>query len=221
MEKINKLPEPQSLLKHRTKPGSTYENLPKHQVRISLISEQGYICCYCMQRIKLAEQGHTQKTKIEHFACQADPDNAHLELNYHNLLLSCMGGEGFSKHLQTCDTYKGDKVFSYHPCDNNRNVEDLIKYRPNGEIYSDDPQLDQELSDVLNLNNQDLVKNRRIQFEFIQKMIRDEGKKRKGKAIKRRYFEDKKNELLSKRNAKFNQFCMIGVYILNKKLRKY
>ena len=68
---------------------------------------------------------------------------------------------------------------------------------------------------------QDLVKNRRVQFESIQKMIRDEGNKQKGKALKKRFFEDMKNELLSKHDDKFHQFCMIGVYILNKKLRKY
>jgi len=220
MKKISKNQEPNSLVEHRANRASSFDNIPnkKFDLRESLINEQGFICCYCMQRIKLAEFGRLQSTKIEHFACRSN--NPDLELNYRNLLLSCMGGEGLPKQLQTCDTFKGEKVLSFNPCDNHRSIEDLIKYKANGEIDSDDQRLKKELEDVLNLNNQDLVKNRRIQFESIQKMIRDEGNKQKGKALRKKYFEDKKNGLLSKCEGKFYQFCMIGVYILNKKLKK-
>jgi len=194
MKKISKNQEPNSLVEHRSNQASSFNNIPaqtKFDLRESLINEQGFICCYCMRRIRLADLGEVQRTKIEHFACQSEhPD---LELNYRNLLLSCMGGEGEQKHLQTCDTYKKDKALSINPTDNHRNIEELIKYNAYGEIYSDDHQLNRELDEVLNLNNQVLRNNRRVQYESIKKMIRDEGNKQKGKALKEKYFEDKKN----------------------------
>ena len=128
MKKINKNQEPNSFVEHRSNRASSFDNIPaqtKFDLRESLINEQGFICCYCMQRIKLAKLGRLQNTKIEHFACQSN--NPDLELNYRNLLLSCNGGEGLPEQLQTCDTFKLEKILSFNPCDNLRNIEDFIK----------------------------------------------------------------------------------------------
>jgi len=134
MKAITKGNEPVSLTEHRAKQHSSYGNLDKHATRTSLLTEQGHICCYCMRRIP--ESGKTPGTKIEHFLCQEN--HSQEELNYGNMLLACLGNEGSPKRLQTCDTKKGNLHLTYSPSSKARNIEELIKYKPNGEIYSSD-----------------------------------------------------------------------------------
>lgn len=52
MKRIVKGREPQSLLAHRLQSFADYNNYSdKDELRASLLTEQGHICCYCMQRI--------------------------------------------------------------------------------------------------------------------------------------------------------------------------
>ncbi|TYT75596.1 retron system putative HNH endonuclease [Desulfobotulus mexicanus] len=62
----------------------TYKNLsgePKKKLKIALMAEQGYICCYCERRLK------DKDSHIEHFMPQSNP--AVDPLDYGNLLCSC------------------------------------------------------------------------------------------------------------------------------------
>ncbi len=225
MKQIIKNQEPRSLVQHRAQRGS-YGSLPtatKEELRNSLLTEQGHICCYCMKRIpqKLNSEEiekNFPSSKIEHVKCQTiNPDQ---DLNYQNLLLACNGNHGSPKIMQTCDTYKGEKDLSFNPTDIRRNIETLIRYRSNGEIFSDDETIDNELNNILNLNTKDLSDIRAIYYKDIQTRIILEGKKRKGKDIQRRFFEDEKENLLARNNAKHRQYCMVGVYLIEKKLSK-
>ncbi|RLD53525.1 MAG: TIGR02646 family protein [Bacteroidetes bacterium] len=216
MKQIIKSNEPFSLTEHRSSQHANFENLPKDDVRTSLLTEQGHICCYCMKRIP--ETNINPSTKIEHFLCQANhPDQ---ELNYSNMLLACSGQQGSPKHLQTCDTRKGNQTLSFNPSDRIRNIEDLIKYKSNGEIYSSDERLNEELENVLNLNMNTLKINRRIIYEEIQKRIMNEGRRIGNRAMKRRFLEQEKAKLLSLNDGKFREFCMVSVYVIDKKLRR-
>jgi uncharacterized protein (TIGR02646 family) len=61
MKYIKKQKEPESLVQHRCELHATYDNYrEKDELRISLLNEQGYICCYCMQHIG------KHNMKIEH-----------------------------------------------------------------------------------------------------------------------------------------------------------
>ena len=161
MKRIIKSQEPQSLTNYRsTIPADSKNNKDnynnyrnKDDLRKSLLTEQGHICCYCMQRISI------DKMKIEHWK----PQNIHpeLQLDYNNLLGACKGGEGSPPQSQHCDTRKGDKQITINPLDNHKNCEDLIKYSTNGKIYSSDETINNELNEILNLNMQTLVINRR------------------------------------------------------------
>jgi len=92
MKQINKnSKEPVSLTEHRATQHANFDNLPKDDIRASLLQEQGHICCYCMKRIP--EANAKPSTKIEHFLCQADYEAE--ELNYKNMLLACSGQEGY------------------------------------------------------------------------------------------------------------------------------
>lgn len=138
MKQIRKNKEPASLLEHRADQHS-YENLNKLDTRMALLMEQGYICCYCMKRIP--EKDINPGCKIEHFNCQDNHKDQ--ELDYNNMLIACYGNEGSPEMIQTCDTFKQNKSLSISPASRQRNIEELIKYKPNGEIYSTDEQLNE------------------------------------------------------------------------------
>lgn len=62
----------------------TYDNLsgiPKKAVKVALMSEQGYICCYCERRLTDGD------SHIEHFRPQSD--SAVSPLDFNNMLCSC------------------------------------------------------------------------------------------------------------------------------------
>lgn len=221
MKTIAKSKEPKCLIEHRASQFASYDNLQKecsYVVRESLADEQGHICCYCMRRISMHKKGIRPITKIEHFLSQAD--NPDKELDYKNMLIACMGGEGSPERLQTCDTRKRNAILSISPANSSRNIEDLIKYKSNGEIYSTDDTLNKELSKVLNLNLQSFIDNRRIVYEEVQNRIRIEGKKQGNKVLQKKFLENEKANLLKMNNGKFKEYCMVGVYVINKKLKK-
>lgn len=64
----------------------------KSQLKSSLVEEQGYICCYCGQRIF-----KDSNTRIEH--CSPKSDNKALTYEYNNLLASCQGGSKDVLHI--------------------------------------------------------------------------------------------------------------------------
>jgi len=161
MKRIRKdKPEPKSLSEHKSKPHADYDNYAnKDDLRMALLDEQGHICCYCMQRIKL------DRMKIEHYQCQDRyPEK---QLNYSNLFGACLGNEGQRPKNQHCDTKKGKADLKVNPTDLNRNCEDLIKYRSNGEIYSEDSEINRDLNETLNLNMETLKKNRRTVIDTV------------------------------------------------------
>lgn len=226
MKQITKTQEPHSLIEHRAK-GGTYAGLAhdtKEELKNSLLAEQGNICCYCLCRIphtlKQEEiEKHYPDCKIEHFECQSE--NQDKELKYSNLLLACNGKHGFPKQMQTCDTAKGEKELSFNPSDTTKNIEDFIKYSANGEIRSDNEIIDKELNEILNLNTLDLKGIRKVFYKDIQERIIREGKKKPGLNIQKRFYESEKQQLLTQKKGKFIPYCMIGVYLINKKLRRY
>ena len=223
MKQISKGREPKSLEEHRAK-GGDFDGLPKDEIREQLLTEQGCICCYCMKRIpqKLKQdevEKHFPSCKIEHVLSQAEDKHPELQLNYQNMLLACNGNHGQPKQVQTCDTFKGDEDFHFNPA-GRRNIEELIKYNGLGVIYSDYEQLNTELKDVLNLNTYDLKRIRAERYKFFNDMIAQEGKNRQGKDIQKRFFESEKQRLLTTHEGKFDEYCMVGVYLFDKKLSK-
>jgi len=216
MKLINKNNEPASLTQHRVSQFASFDNLNKDDVRASLLNEQGHICCYCMKRIP--EANINPSTKIEHFKCQYNYKDD--ELNYKNMLLACSGNQGSPEQLQTCDTFKGNKDLSFIPTNQSRNIEELIKYKANGEIYSTDETLNEELQTVLNLNIRTLKENRRLIYEEIRNKIRNKGKKIGSKTISKQFLENEKLKLLNFKSGKYREYCMVGIYVIDRKIRK-
>jgi len=218
MKQINKIAEPPSLVQHRAKQPAFYDGLTlqvKDELRQSLLSEQGHICCYCMKRIpeKIEKDGLVSyDMKVEHFQCQEN--HPLLQLTYSNLFGACTGNEGKPKKLQTCDTKKGNGKLNINLTSNAPNCETLFKYNPDGEISSIDnnEQVNTQLNDVLNLNMQTLKDGRRQVYLEVQKMVETDSRQLGSKQLKVKYFEQERQKWLNRNDNKYKPFCMVAIY---------
>lgn len=168
---IRKGPIPPLLARYAAIPGSTYDGGPtpdgptftqvKDEIRQHLVREQGHLCAYCMGRIRPTDA----EMKVEHWASQEDhPD---LQLAYPNMLGCCCGRS--SNGVEHCDSSKENRPLSLNPSNPAHHPRLRIHYKPNGEIYSDDPTFDAELRTVLNLNASRLVANRKATWAAVTK----------------------------------------------------
>lgn len=105
----------------------------KEELRQALLQEQGFICCYCMQRISNAPT-----TKIEHLEPREGDSETERIFDYHNLLVSCNGGEKDPKPKTLhCDTFKGNKSIALTPLQ--PACEQAITFTTNGQIIARSP----------------------------------------------------------------------------------
>lgn len=202
----------------------TYDGFgSKEDVRLALIEEQGAICAYCMQRISndRDEQLGKYKTEIEHYRSQ--DSSPHLSLDFKNMPGVCNGNQGSPAHLMHCDKSKDtDKNKKYLPLTINpldSNSVNQIKYRKDGEIYSENNIIDIELSIVLNLNQQTLKNNRQQAIDAAYKEIeRRHGKT--GNKWKISIVQKVRDEWDSRQNSIFNPYCQLVIYHLDKLIQK-
>jgi len=208
MKHITKGLEPHSLTHHRLQPHANYDNYSaKEDLRDALLAEQGCICCYCMRRIRADD------VKIEHWACQ--DNHPAQQLDYQNLLAACDGGEGAAGHLHHCDTHKANTDITVHPADPTHNCELFIKYQANGDVYSDDPQIDHDLDETLNLNLQRISVNRAAVLEGAIAGLR---KKRPDGDWTKAFLQAELNNWIA--GAQVPEYCGIVTYYLGKKIAK-
>ncbi|WP_254173024.1 retron system putative HNH endonuclease [Planktothrix pseudagardhii] len=209
MKQIIKITEPSCLLKYRQTANATYEDYrPKDPLKKALLTEQGYICCYCMKRIS------EDNMEIEHFTPQSV--NPKLQLDYHNLLGSCQGNRGKPQRIQHCNARKGDEKITLNPTDPQKNCENFIKYGSDGKIYADDTTINHELDNILNLNNQTLKTNRK---KVIETIIDELNKRFPGKTWSQEFLRKKINEWQNKnKKGQYNEYCQFVIYYLSKRL---
>ncbi len=125
-----------------------------------------------------------------------------------------MGNEGHPKHLQHCDTQKGDENITINPT--NENCESLIKFSSFGEISSDDEQLSKNMNEILNLNLETLRKNREA---VLDEAIKSFQKKHPGQWTKE-VLEREISRWSSLSNGAYTPYCQIVVYYFQKKLSR-
>lgn len=154
---IKKKSEPDSLRVERETPGADFDSLNKKELRKSLLEEQGYLCAYCMKRIRKAED-----IKIEHYSAR-NTDN---QMDYQNLLAVCTGGQTDNRERVqsdrfTCDSCKGNKKLILNP--QKKADMETITYNMNGLIHSSDEKFQKEIDEILNLNDKHgyLISNRK------------------------------------------------------------
>ena len=209
MRNIRKHHEPRCLAQHRCQAHADYDNFNgKQELRDSLLSEQGGICAYCMQRIRSAVGG----MKIEHWRCQDRYPRE--QLAYGNLLGVCLGGERCPRTYQHCDTYKGNADLRKNPANPAHNIEVMIRYRGDGIICSEDKVLEKELNEVLNLNHPRLVSNRKAVLDSFTQSLSNLGRL-SANSIRRMI-----DEWAQPERGDLHPFCMVVVYWLRKRLAR-
>lgn len=178
MRYIRKGEGPESLLKYAKNKNAYYDGYQeKDDVRKQLLQEQGYLCGYCMRRIK-----SERETKIEHMVSQSSlKENPRAALDYKIMLGVCYGNESNDKekkrsyHQLTCDAHRKNldlKVAS--PFD--KTCIGKIRYEADGTITSDDTDLEKDLNVTLNLNYDGnavyLKQNRRAVLDAYKEKLR-------------------------------------------------
>lgn len=153
MKYIEKNNEPESLLKFRRK-NKSYSNLHespdiKRELKKSLLSEQGYICCYCECQIS------EDKSHIEHIKPQSKYKES--DLSYENMLVSC-------DNKDRCGNKKGnwyDESNFISPLEND--CANNFKFLKNGEMLPADKSNSaaKETIERLGLNTYNIVQTRK------------------------------------------------------------
>ncbi len=208
--------QPASLVKHRQQPNATYDNYrEKDDLREALLNEQGFICCYCMRRIQNAI---AVKMVLEHFKPQNLYDGTidgkpNLTLDYDNILASCTGGEKGYKKQYHCDEAKRNRVITL--CPTNRTMMEKIKFDGLGNIFTDDNELNADIK-VLNLNNQDLVRERKVVLDVVKKKI---SKASSGKTLSKSFLTTELKGWESRHNNAYRPLCQVAIYYLGKKIK--
>ena len=210
MRGIPKRQEPTSLTEHRCSPGADYEGYRDKDTRRSyLVNEQRSLCCYCLSRIR----ARRDSMKIEHWHCQASYEAE--ELDYANMLASCLGNEGRSPRDQHCDTRKGDRELSRNPANPNHRVDEVIAFLGDGTIVSLDPKLNAEINEVLNLNLTFLRNNRKAVLDGFLGASRGTG--RFSRDVLEKWLREWNGESDS---GDLKPFCQVVVYWLRKRLMR-
>lgn len=143
---IKKKSIPPSLVKYKKTINASFDSLPKEvkdKIRTSLLEEQGYICAYCMKKLK----DDSAQVKIEHYIARTEEN----ELDYKNLLAVCKGNEGEPFENQTCDTRKGSQEIRINPQESKDIL--TVSYTNDGRIKSTNKDYQKDFDDTLNLNN--------------------------------------------------------------------
>ena len=221
MKFIDKKPanEPTGVIEKRTTPGSTFDDLPKGLLRQALLTEQGYICGYCMQRIN-----NEKTTKIEHW----EPRNKTNEKNYMNLIAVCSGnyrwkgkdhfGREKKYHAEHYDTLKKNTPITISPL--NKNCETLVKFTPGGNIYSNNISIEKELKETLGLDLQHLVDERKLLIDSLKKEIEIASKNNPDKKAKKALLNNLLRNWSTPKKGKHKPFCQVAVAYINKKLAR-
>jgi uncharacterized protein (TIGR02646 family) len=169
---IHKGNQPHELLVNKQQGIKRYEDLHKltlDAIRVNLFTEQGGLCAYCMRRISL-----DHKIKIEHYDARNPEDGFRddsVTIDFRNMLLVCDGNEGAPLSYQTCDSHRRNQRLIINPF--SETSVSKVSYKMDGRIYSDDPEINNDLDDKLNLNcfAVSLKENRKAALTSLQKQI--------------------------------------------------
>lgn len=209
--------EPQALRDYRNStPNASYSgygdkdangNTP---LKTALANEQGYICCYCMQRITEAKMSVEHYITQNHHVTSPLPPQEHKDndLVFLNMLGSC------NTNQRNCSGLRGNVWLTIDP--RKIDCERLVRFEKSGRAYSDDPSIQGEIEKILQLNNPVLQKNRRDTIDRASKRL--DSYKKKG-FLSRSLLENEINYWLEKSEGQYREYCMAAVHYLQSKLK--
>jgi len=114
----------------------------KQEIKELLLKEQGFLCCYCEERIT----EDNKSSHIEHLRPKGMGEYARLKSSYSNLLCSCNSGS-------SCGETKKNSTITITPL--KPNCEDYFTYSYNGEMEGINQDATETIS-ILNLNSERL-----------------------------------------------------------------
>jgi uncharacterized protein (TIGR02646 family) len=210
MRRISKSREPASLTEHRCAPGANYAGYrDKETLRSYLVQEQRGLCCYCLSRIR----PERDQMKVEHWHCQS---TYHAEqLDYSNMLATCMGNQRQPFRSQHCDMRKGDQDLSRNPANPQHRVDEFIRFDGDGRVFSSDPVFDVEINHVLNLNLAFLRNNRKATLDAFLAALVKVGEISSGRCAS--WLQDWDGQSGA---GDLKPFCQVVVYWLRKRLAR-
>jgi len=152
----------------------------KQIISKSLLEEQGHLCAYCMRRLPDERElpDDVPRVKIEHWFPRNPPthEDRGQGLDYGNMLAVCSGNRGKRGTRKTrdytCDQKRKDSYpqLTLNPCD--PATLESIEYKENGEMFSRDPNVQDDINVKLNLNCRsemvELPEKRRKLLEALQ-----------------------------------------------------
>ena len=206
MIKIVKGQGPDSLQEHAAK-GYHYDEHArfariKQEIREHLCEEQGYICCFCMRRIK----ANRDSIQVAHIHNQAE--FSALDCKFSNMLGSCADPK-------TCNQAQKNRDLKFSPSDLWHNIEDKILYDTDGTIHSIDSEFEKQITCWLDLNQYLLRRNREEIYKRIRLLWRNA-----------KNFQNKQDELRknfefwqSSTSGKKQEYCGVALYFIRQKLR--
>lgn len=212
MLNIVKSKPPGSLVAYAKTPGAYYGGQPSEvsrELKMSLLAEQGYLCCYCMRRIS-----NNEKLKVEHWCSQSGYPQFQLE--YGNLLAACDGNKGKRRNVQTCDTRKENEDLRYNPANISHDVESRIVYQSDGKIVVPADQLfDAQINNVLNLNEPTLVNNRKAAIQAAKRSLGLKPGSRKKREVEKLLLDLQTPD----KNGHLEEYAGAAVFYLKSKLK--
>mgnify|MGYP000755912188 FL=1 len=148
--------EPNSLLEFRKKnPDADYEDMPssvRAYVREQMWNEQKHLCAYCMRRIDSPSVVRIEHCRPRHPKDEIVHDKK-ATLDFKWMLGVCYGNslvKGVKDEDMTCDAHRKNTELTINPFDEVSVRK--IKYKADGSIYSEDEEINKDVTDTLNLN---------------------------------------------------------------------
>jgi uncharacterized protein (TIGR02646 family) len=203
-----------------------------YALRLHLLSEQKYLCCYCQQKIEnVLNPNGVPLMGVDHFLPKDKTKYLHLQLEYRNLLAACLGNKDSKKKPNHCDASKGNEelLFLKNPASND--FLDVFDYQilpASKEVrivpsapYKDNNNLRTDIDKILNLNEQSLRSRRFTVWQRAMEKIGFDIKKtiepnQKTMRLLRNLLED---YALEQNKSKFNEFAGFIFKWLNQRFR--
>ena len=191
----------------------------KTNVKKSLLQEQGFICCYCQQRIRL-----DNKTIIEHFVAR---DTAPEKMfDYENILACCDGGDEERKNQKGQAVRAAERTPQY--CSSKKDNEKLLINPLNEDcethfcyVFNEDPEkpelriegLSKQGWDTIKKLNLDIPKFNKLRGAVLAAFIFDETEDGYVR-LSNQDIQSIAVAIKQKQNAEFQPFCAALEYIL-------
>ncbi len=202
----------------------------KKELANALLKEQGYLCCYCNRLLhqEPSKRGDTEhndrRTSIEHL--DAKESNARQNtFRFNNLAASCMGGEKRIPRFSYCNSRRGNDPLAILPT--NENVESLVYYTLEGEIFGATDDITDTLHKVLGLQYFDEARRAEIRAAFYENLDKynawdDEDEEGRPELI--HISEDKARQQILELSqgegtpVKYKEFCSAIISVLKREI---